>query len=183
VHCAAAPRDRGRRPCDDRRDGVAGRLSQKGGGPSDPELWLGRDPSLFVGGAGQPFGIGISDTLLGRQVPGAFDTVVIEPRAESNSASPIKTGVIFLHGYAGSYTLECWLVASAARAIGAVTVCPATDFSGHWRGEAGEQIVRATLDYLHTRGIRRVFLAGLSSGAMGASVLAPRLLLRWPGLS
>jgi hypothetical protein len=124
----------------------------------------------------------VFDTLLGRQTPGAFDTLVIEPRGEGRPASPAKTGVIFLHGYAGSYTLECWLVASAARAIGAVTLCPATDFSGHWRGEAGEQIVRATLAYLHARGIRRVFLAGLSNGAMGASALAPRFASSLAGL-
>jgi hypothetical protein len=124
----------------------------------------------------------VFDTLLRRQSPGAFDTLVIEPRAEGSSASPVKIGVIFLHGYAGSYTLECWLVARAARAIGAVTVCPATDFSGHWQGEAGEQIVRATLDYLHARGVRRIFLAGLSNGAMGASALAPRLASSLTGL-
>ena len=62
------------------------------------------------------------------------------------------------------------------------TVCPATDFSGHWRGKAGEPIVRATLDYLHARGIRRVFLAGLSNGAMGASALAPRFASSLTGL-
>jgi len=122
------------------------------------------------------------DTLLGRQTPGAFDTLVIEPRGEGRPASPAKTGVIFLHGYAGSYTLECWLVASAARAVGAVTVCPATDFSGYWRGEAAEQIVRTTLDYLHARGVRRVFLAGLSNGAVGASALAPRFASSLAGL-
>ena len=114
----------------------------------------------------------VLDTLLARQGPDAFDTLVIEPRAESIPAP--KYGVIFLHGFAGSYTLECWLVAKAARTVGALTVCPATDFSGHWRGEAGESILRATLDYLRGRGIKRVFLAGLSNGAAGASVLAPR---------
>ena len=124
----------------------------------------------------------VFDTLLGRQTPGAFDTLVIEPRAQDGPAAPAKTGVIFLHGYAGSYTLECWLVASAARAVGAVTVCPATDFSGNWRGEAGELTLRATLDYLHARGIRRVFLAGLSNGAMGASALAPKLASSLAGL-
>jgi pimeloyl-ACP methyl ester carboxylesterase len=121
-------------------------------------------------------------TLLGRQGPSAFDALVIEPRAEGGSTAPVKIGVIFLHGYAGSYTIECWLVARAARTIGAVTVCPATDFSGYWRGEAGEQIVRATLDYLHARGIQRTFLSGLSNGAMGASALAPRLASSLAGL-
>lgn len=122
------------------------------------------------------------DTLLGRQAASGFDTLVIEPRAESRSAVPIKLGVIFLHGYAGSTTLECWLVASAARAIGALTVCPATDFAGHWRGEKGEEILRASLDYVHSRGIKRVFLAGLSNGAMGASALAPRVASSLEGL-
>jgi pimeloyl-ACP methyl ester carboxylesterase len=124
----------------------------------------------------------VFDTILGRQTSGAFDTLVIEPRAAGSTASLAKTGVIFLHGYAGSYTLECWLLASAARAVGAVSVCPATDFSGHWGGRAGEQIVRTTLDYLHARGIRRVFLAGLSNGAMGASALAPKLAASLAGL-
>jgi dienelactone hydrolase len=124
----------------------------------------------------------VLDTLFGRQTPAAFDTLVIEPRAETSPDLPAKTGVIFLHGYAGSYTLECWLVARAARAIGAVTVCPATGFSGHWRGEAGERTLRATLDYLHARGIRRVYLAGLSNGAVGARALAPRFASALAGL-
>jgi pimeloyl-ACP methyl ester carboxylesterase len=124
----------------------------------------------------------VVETLLGRQIPSAFDTLVIEPRAENSSAAPVKFGVIFLHGYAGSYTLECWLVARAARTIGAVTVCPATDFSGHWRGEAGATIVRTSLDYLHARGIRRIFLAGLSNGAAGAGALAPSLASSLAGL-
>jgi len=124
----------------------------------------------------------VLDTLLSRQTANAFDTLVIEPRGESRAAVPIKFGVIFLHGYAGSTTLECWLVASAARTIGALTVCPATDFTGHWRGETGERILRASLDYLHARGIKRVFLAGLSNGAMAASALAPRLASSLEGL-
>jgi len=124
----------------------------------------------------------VLDTLLGRQEPAAFDALVIEPRAEPKPGVPMKFAVLFLHGYAGSYTLECWLLARAAREIGALTVCPATDFSGHWQGEAGERILRASLDYLHTRGIERVFLAGLSNGAVGASALAPRFASSLVGL-
>jgi pimeloyl-ACP methyl ester carboxylesterase len=113
----------------------------------------------------------VVDTLLDRQQPDGFDALVIEPRAEASPAP--KYGVVFLHGYAGSHTLACWLVAKAAQTIGAATVCPATGFSGHWRGENAERILRASLDYLHRRGIRQVFLAGLSNGASGASGLAP----------
>jgi hypothetical protein len=124
----------------------------------------------------------VLDTLLGRQAPANFDALIIEPRAEAKPNVPMKFGVVFLHGYAGSYTLECWLLARAAREIGALTVCPATDFTGHWRGPPGEKILRASLDYLASRGITRVFLAGLSNGAMGASALAPRFASSLAGL-
>jgi pimeloyl-ACP methyl ester carboxylesterase len=113
----------------------------------------------------------VLDTLLGRQAADASDALVIEARAEPEKAAAAQSGVIFLHGYAGSFTLECWLMAGAARAIGAVTVCPATGFSGYWHDESGRRIVQAALDYLHGRGIKHVVLAGLSNGAMGASAL------------
>jgi hypothetical protein len=124
----------------------------------------------------------VLDTLLGRQTPAAFDALIIEPRAEPRPNVPMKFGVLFLHGYAGSFTLECWLVARAAREIGALTVCPATDFSGRWRGQASERTLRAALDYLHRRNIHRVFLAGLSSGAIGASALVGHFASSFEGL-
>jgi pimeloyl-ACP methyl ester carboxylesterase len=67
------------------------------------------------------------------------------------------------------------MVAEAARAIDAVTVCPSTGFAGRWWAPDGERTLRATLAYLEARGIRRVFLAGLSNGGAGATLLAPRL--------
>jgi hypothetical protein len=118
----------------------------------------------------------VLDTLLRRQSPRAFDTLVLEPRAAA------RAGVVFLHGYAGSFTFECWLVAKAAQAIDAVTVCPATDFSGLWGGRDGERTLRVTLDYLRGRGIGRVYLVGLSNGAVGAAALAPRFAPSLAGL-
>jgi hypothetical protein len=120
----------------------------------------------------------VLDTLLARTTPTAFDTVLVAPR---DLAVP-RAGVIFLHGYGGSFTLECWLVAQAAGAIGAVTVCPATGFSGHWSGRDGEATLRETLDYLRARGIERIYLAGLSNGAVGAGALAPRFASSLKGL-
>jgi pimeloyl-ACP methyl ester carboxylesterase len=118
------------------------------------------------------------DTALGRQVPGAFDTIVVWREAGSRA----EAAVVFLHGYGGSFTLECWLVARAADAIGAITACPATDRRGRWSDPEGEQTLRATLHYLHCRGVRRVYLAGLSNGALGASRLAPRFASSLAGL-
>jgi predicted esterase len=121
----------------------------------------------------------VIDTFIGRQSPDAFDTIVIDPRG---SARPADTAVVFLHGYGGSFTLECWMMAEAARTIGALTVCPATTFAGRWWTADGERTLRATLANLDARHIRRVFLAGLSNGAIGASLLALRVERRFEGL-
>jgi hypothetical protein len=118
------------------------------------------------------------DTLLARQRPSAFDTIVIEPR---DVARP-RAAVIFLHGYAGSFTLECWLIADAAAAIDAVTICPATGFSGHWSERDGERTLQETLHYARARQLDRVYLAGLSNGAAGAGALASRYASSLKGL-
>jgi pimeloyl-ACP methyl ester carboxylesterase len=66
------------------------------------------------------------------------------------------------------------MMAEAARAIDAVTVCPSTGVAGQWWAPDGERTLRATLAYLEARGIRRIYLAGLSNGGVGATLLAPR---------
>ena len=119
----------------------------------------------------------VLDTAFGRQHPDGFDTLVFETPERASG-----TAVVFLHGFGGSFRLECWLVARAARAIDAITVCPATALSGRWSGRDGERTLAATLDYLQARGIRRVYLAGLSNGAAGASALAPKFASSLGGL-
>jgi predicted esterase len=119
----------------------------------------------------------VLDTALGRQRPDGFDALMFEPPEHASAAA-----VVFLHGYGGSFRLECWLVARAAHAIDALTICPATELAGHWSGRDGERTLRATLDHLHARGIQRVYLAGLSNGAAGASALAPKFASALAGL-
>jgi pimeloyl-ACP methyl ester carboxylesterase len=119
----------------------------------------------------------VLDTLVGRQQADAFDALVIEPHAHAP-----ESAVVFLHGYAGSFTLECWMMAEAARRIDALTVCPSTDFAGRWWTDDGERKLRATLAYVEGRHIPRVILAGLSNGGIGASLLAPRLARSLSGL-
>jgi pimeloyl-ACP methyl ester carboxylesterase len=123
----------------------------------------------------------VIDTLWMRQSPSAFDALVFES-TEQASSDRTHAGVIFLHGYGGSFALECWLVARAARAIRALTVCPAVGFNGRWIDADGERTLRATLDYVHDRGIRRVYLAGLSNGAVGAAAMASRFASSLSGL-
>ena len=107
-------------------------------------------------------------TYLYQQSPDEFDVVI----AESTSGTPPKTGIIFLHGFGGNFTLQCWLVGAAGDQIDAITVCPSTDPSGAWWNAKGQSILQETFMYVHQRGVERVYLAGLSNGAIGASRLA-----------
>lgn len=118
-------------------------------------------------------------TYLGLQSPTGFDTIVIRPperRVASDGA------VVFLHGYAGNFYVYCWELAQAAAAANLLTLCPSTGSSGAWWEPSGEETLRATLDYAHSIGMNRVYLAGLSNGAAGASVLALKYRERLAGL-
>jgi hypothetical protein len=115
-------------------------------------------------------------TYLGLERPGEEDTLVIGDPGTSEGV------VVFLHGYAGSFTLPCWVVADAAKDAGFATVCPATRWVGDWWSPAGEATLRATVERLHRSGVRRVVLAGLSNGGVGASLLAPRMRGTFDGL-
>lgn len=110
-------------------------------------------------------------TYLGQQGSAAFDAVVVEP----DSGQPGAVGVIFLHGFTGNFTMPCWLVAQAVAVLHGPTVCPSVGWRGDWWTANGEATLRASIDYLHRQGVRRIYLAGLSNGAVGASELAYKL--------
>ena len=117
-------------------------------------------------------------TYLNRQYPDEFDVVIAEPRL----GVPAKRGILFLHGFGGNFTVQCWLIARAANELDALTVCPSTRLNGDWWSPAGEAILQETLIYLQQRGIERIYLAGLSNGAIGASRLAEKFESRLAGL-
>jgi pimeloyl-ACP methyl ester carboxylesterase len=95
---------------------------------------------------------------------------------------PPAAAVVFLHGYGGAFTWPCAQVAEAASRAGATTLCPALSAEGRWARGDGPRRVRAVLDGVAARGIDRVFLVGLSNGAVGAAALAPGLARRIDGL-
>jgi len=80
--------------------------------------------------------------------------------------------LVFLHGYIGSTTLSCWQVAQGAAPLGIETVCPAMNWRARWDSPAGRRIARDTVASLRADGAERVYLAGLSAGAIGASRIA-----------
>jgi pimeloyl-ACP methyl ester carboxylesterase len=124
-----------------------------------------------AGAANNVFASPIFSTYLGLQKLWAFDAVVVEPPGER--AMPV--GVIFLHGFMGNVTLQCWQIARAVERIGALTVCPSTSWGGDWWTPEGESIVSVTLAYLRGRGIERVYLGGFSNGGNGVGSLVSAL--------
>jgi pimeloyl-ACP methyl ester carboxylesterase len=84
------------------------------------------------------------------------------------------TAVVMLHGFAGNFAVYCWQMARSARAISARTVCPSVGPKGDWWSADGARTLERTLVWLKGQGIRHVYLAGLSNGAVGAQVLASR---------
>lgn len=118
-------------------------------------------------------------TYLGLQSPNAFDTIVIAP--PPHGIAP-KAAAVFLHGYAGNFYVYCWEFARAAAAANLVTLCPSMDSGGAWWTARGRRTLEATLDYAEGRGFQRIYLAGLSNGAAGASVLALALQQKLSGI-
>ncbi|HEY1956647.1 MAG TPA: alpha/beta hydrolase [Polyangiaceae bacterium] len=113
-------------------------------------------------------------TYAGLERSGASDTIEFDHDGSD--------AIVFLHGYAGNFTLSCWLFARAAARAGMATSCPSTSWRGDWWTTPSERIVRDTIASLRSRGKKRIFLAGLSNGGIGASRLAPRLRREIAGL-
>ena len=110
-------------------------------------------------------------TYLNQQRADGFDAVIAEP----NSETPPQVAIMYLHGYGGNFTVQCWLIAKPGFRINALTVCPSTGVNGQWWTSQGQAILQETLTYVHQRGIQRIYLAGLSNGAISASRLADQL--------
>lgn len=108
-------------------------------------------------------------TYLGAQSPRGFDMVIAAPPGPASD-----TAVLFLHGFAGNFTLPCWRFARPLVARGVTVGCPSTTYEGHYWNADGAATVTAAREVLVARGAKRVVLAGLSNGAIGASLLGPR---------
>jgi pimeloyl-ACP methyl ester carboxylesterase len=106
-------------------------------------------------------------TYLNLQRSTAFDAIIVEPETMRHP----DTAVIFLHGYMGNVTAQCWEIAQAIGKFGAVTICPSTDWTGQWWQPEGEAILQATFRYLREQGIENFYLGGFSNGGFGISRL------------
>jgi hypothetical protein len=108
----------------------------------------------------------IVSTYLNLQTPSHFDAVIIEPDVEA------QFGIVFLHGYMGNVTGQCWVIAQAVKELGGVTICPSTVWTGEWWQPDGQLILQSTFNYLQERGIQRIYLGGFSNGGLSIGRLA-----------
>jgi pimeloyl-ACP methyl ester carboxylesterase len=117
-------------------------------------------------------------TWLGAEGPERYHLYTVEPRGWP---APDRA-VVFLHGYAGNFGVQCWHAARAFERFEATTYCPTVGFDGAWGTADGRRILTSVLDDLEERGIERVILVGLSAGAHGAAVLARSFARRLEGV-
>lgn len=119
----------------------------------------------------QVFPSPVLSTYLNLQQPDSFDALIIEPEVSRHP----ETAIIFLHGYMGNVSAQCWEIAQAVEKFGAVTVCPSTDWTGQWWHPEGEAILRDTFQYLRKQGIEKFYLGGFSNGGFGVSLLISKV--------
>ncbi|MEM9863275.1 MAG: alpha/beta hydrolase [Myxococcota bacterium] len=105
-----------------------------------------------------------------------LSTLLLGQSAESfdmlQDDAPTSQGtLVFLHGFGGHVSAICWELAQSARRVSWETRCPSTHLNGRWHEGEGPAIVRQSLE----GATRPVVLVGLSAGARGAAMLAPRL--------
>jgi hypothetical protein len=100
-----------------------------------------------------------------------FDAIVIEPETKHSH----QFALVFLHGYMGNVTAQCWEIAEAVKNFGAVTICPSTGWMGDWWQPQGQTILKSTFEYLRGRGIQRFYLGGFSNGGISIGRLASQV--------
>lgn len=110
-------------------------------------------------------------TYLNLQGPGHFDAVIIGPEINQ----PPEFALVFLHGYMGNVTAQCWEIAQSLKQFDAITICPSTDWRGDWWQPQGQASLQATFEYLRKRGIQKFYLGGFSNGGISIGRLASQL--------
>jgi predicted esterase len=100
---------------------------------------------------------------------------------ESQKGTP-ESVVIHLHGVGGNWSLLCWTVANAVAQSGHNTICPSLGPLGMWSSENGAKAVEQHISRLEAAGVKRIYLSGVSAGAVGVAEMAHRFGSRIDGL-
>lgn len=98
-------------------------------------------------------------------------------------AGPLPA-ILFLHGSAGNFKAYTWVWSSLAEELGYVIIAPSFGF-GNWREPGGVEAALRALKDAQTRvelDEDRLYLAGLSNGGLGVSLLGNATPERFRGL-
>jgi len=124
-----------------------------------------------IRGTQQVFSSPFVSTYLNLQRSTHFDAIIIQ----SEVNHPPEFALVFLHGYMGNITAQCWEIAQALKNFDAATICPSTGWRGDWWQPQGQAIVESTFAYLRKQGIQKFYLSGFSNGGISVGRLASRL--------
>ena len=113
----------------------------------------------------------IVSTYLNLEGTSRFDAIIVE--ADDHRLP--EFAIVFLHGYMGNVTAQCWEIAQAVKNFAALTVCPSTGWQGDWWRPQGKAILQATFQYLREQGIQRFYLGGFSNGGISIGRLASQI--------
>lgn len=119
-------------------------------------------------------------SLFGLSSANAFD--VLSFCGEKCRVAPRHAAIVHIHGVGGNWALICWRLAQAADVIGAEVICPSRNIMGSWYSKAGQEIINRVFESLKGRDISKIYLSGLSAGALSISVIAPKLADKIDGL-
>ena len=120
----------------------------------------------------------IVSTYLNLEGTNRFDAIIIQDEINR----PPEFALVFLHGYMGNVTAQCWEIAQAVMRLDGMTICPSTGWQGNWLQPQGKGILQATFQYFREQGIQRFYLGGFSNGGISIGRLASQL-KNEPGLS
>lgn len=101
-----------------------------------------------------------------------------------NQPSEPLPAIVFLHGSVGNFKAYTWIWSSLAEELGYVIIAPSFGF-GNWREPGGvDAVVKALADAQTVVELdeNRLYLAGLSNGGLGVSLLADAAPERFRGL-
>lgn len=101
-----------------------------------------------------------------------------------NRPSGPLPAILFLHGSVGNFKAYTWVWSSLAEKLGYVIIAPSFGF-GNWRESGGVSAAVKALEDAQTiveLDESRLYLAGLSNGGLGVSLLADAIPERFRGL-
>ncbi|MBN2391492.1 MAG: alpha/beta fold hydrolase [Anaerolineae bacterium] len=136
-----------------------------------------RDPDFHA--LGSSMGWAYAD-LFGRPYDAGHYYLYV-PRNRPSGSMPV---IIFLHGSMGNFKAYTWVWSSLAEELGYVIIAPSFGF-GNWREPGGVDAAVKALEDAQTiveLDENRLYLAGLSNGGLGVSLLAASMPQRFRGL-